>query len=586
MGRHAGEVEMTFGESVAMRCGFLSIGVLVIGALSLSARQGDPQAALEARTAQLQAQIENVEAVRAIKRLQYAYGHYAELGLWNDFADLFADDATTNYQQGARGKEEVRKLFLQQVGQGKLGLAEGRIYPHILFQPVVHLSPSGRTAKGRWRILAMLGGLGGSATWYSGVYENEYVFDNGAWKIGVLRSEPRVTAAYSAAGWRDAGITVPPHYDAASIAKPIPDLAGNGRTSETAMSFQALAARVNGLAQRAAVLNAQGEITNLQDAYGYAIDRKLWDQAAGLFSIDGTLELGQQGVYTGQASIRRGLNGQGPQGLRDGERNDHVYLQTLVSVAPDGRAAQARGVELIFSAAPGGSNGELAEGTFENSFVKQDGAWKIQSVHFYPRMIVDAATGWARSAKPAPGPSTEFPPDRPPTSSYAIYPKFAVAPFHFDNPVTGRPPQYPEGVQAAQRSAAAVPTNAAGIRNRAELETRLAEVERGTAAAEAYDAVENLIGAFGYGRDGAVLSDGGTSFVSQILQPVIEIARDGRSAKVQARLLELQGTSSGAGAWAAGLYKGTAIQQDGSWKLQALDLDRTWSASYPGGWAR
>ena len=100
-------------ESAVMRWEFLLIGVLVTGALSLGARQPDPQAALEARTARLQAHIENVESVRAVKRLQYAYGHYVELGLWNDFADLFTDDATTNYQQGARGKEEVRKLFLQ-----------------------------------------------------------------------------------------------------------------------------------------------------------------------------------------------------------------------------------------------------------------------------------------------------------------------------------------------------------------------------------------------------------------------------------------------------------------------------------------
>jgi hypothetical protein len=573
-------------ESAAMRWNFLLTGVLAIGALSLGARQPDPQADLEARSARLQAHIEHVESIRAIKRLQYAYGHYVELGLWNDFADLFADAATTNYQQGARGKEEVRKLFIEQVGQGKLGLAEGRIYPHILFQPVVHLSPGGRTAKGRWRILAMLGGFGGSATWYSGVYENEYVFDNGAWKIGVLHSEPRVTAAYNAAGWRDAGVTLSPHYDAASIAKPIPDVAANVPASGTTTSFAALAARVNGLAQRAALLDDQCEVTNLQDAYGYAIDRKQWDEAASLFSDDGTLELGQEGVYVGRASIRRGLNSQGPQGLRDGERNDHVYLQTLVSVAADGRTAKARGVELMFSAAPGGANGELSEGTFENTFVKQGRAWMIQSVHFYPRMIVNAATGWARSAKPAPGPSTEFPPDRRPTSVYAIYPKFAIAPFHFDNPVTGRPPQYPEGVQAVRPFPSEAPANAPAIRNRAELEDRLAEVERRTAAAEAYDSVENLIGAFGYGRDGAALSDGGTSFVSQIMQPVIEIARDGRSATTRARLLELQGTSGGAGSWAAGVYEGTAVRQDGSWKLQTLDLDRTWSGPYPGGWAR
>src|SRR5215471_8081343 len=188
---------------------FAAIAALVAGALSLGARQPAAQARLEARTARLQAHIQNLESVRAVKRLQYAYGHYVELGLWNDFADLFAEDAVTNYQQGVRGKEAIRRLFYDQVGQGKLGLAEGRIYPHILFQPVITLAPDGRTAKGRWRILAMLGGSGGSATWYSGVYENEYVSESGVWKINVLHSEPKVTAAYTAASWKDSGVHVP-----------------------------------------------------------------------------------------------------------------------------------------------------------------------------------------------------------------------------------------------------------------------------------------------------------------------------------------------------------------------------------------
>ncbi len=175
------------------------------------------RAALEKRVERLQSHIENIESIRAIKRLQYAYGHYVELGLWNDFADLFAEDAVTNYQSGVRGKDAIRKLFFEQVGQGKLGLSEGRIYPHILFQPVITLAPDGRTAKGRWRILAMLGGLGGSATWYSGVYENEYVLENGVWKISVIHSEPKVTAAYTAAGWKESGVHIPFHYTAASV---------------------------------------------------------------------------------------------------------------------------------------------------------------------------------------------------------------------------------------------------------------------------------------------------------------------------------------------------------------------------------
>ena len=567
---------------------------LAIGAWSVqaTAQHPGPLPALETRVERLQAHMESVESVRAIKRVQYAYGHYVELGLWNDFADLFAEDAVTNYQSGVRGKAAIRQLFFEQVGQGKLGLAEGRIYPHILFQPAITLAPDGRTAKGRWRILAMLGRYGGSATWYSGVYENEYVLEDGVWKIGVIHSEPKVTAAYTAAGWKDSGVHVPFHYTAASvttsITTPFPGPAS--RSAEVAKGATgSLADRVNQLARRAARLNDQAEVANLQDTYGYAVDRKLWDRVADLFAKDGTLELGLQGVYVGKASVRRALDQFGPQGLRAGERNDHVYLQTIVSVAPDGRTAKARGVELIMSS----GNAELTEGVFENTFIKQASAWKIQSVHFYPRMIVDAAAGWAKSAMPAPGPSKEFPPDRPPTASYEIYPRFAVAPFHFDNPVTGKPPQYPEGVPAAARPATVAAeaglAPAAGLR----------DAERSLARAEAYDAAENLIGAYGYYLDespgdvaglfvqpGRNTTSGGSVFVHQILQPVIDVAPDGKSAKVRARLLDLGGASGGAGYWTAGAFEGEIVSEQGAWRFQTARSSSRWSAPYPGGWAR
>ncbi len=576
---------------------------LVLGAWSAlaPAQQPDPLRALEARVERLEANAASLESVRAIKRLQYAYGHYVEFGLWNDFADLFTDDAVTNYSQGARGKAQVRQLFFDQVGQGKLGLADGRIYPHILFQPVITLAPDGRTAKGRWRILAMLGGYGGSATWYSGVYENEYVLEDGAWKISVLRSEPKVTAAYTANAWKESGVHVPFHYTAANVTKPIPDVAT--QPAQTPPSLASLAGRVQQLAQRAAHLNDQAAVTNLQDTYGYAVDRKLWDQVASLFAEDGTLELGQRGVYVGKASIRHALDQFGMQGLGEDELNDHVYLQTLVSVAPDGRTANARGVELIVTSPAAGG---LSEGTFENTFVKQDGTWKIQSVHFYPRMIVDAAAGWARSALPAPGPSKEFPPDRPPTSTYEIYPKFAVTPFHFDNPVTGKPPQYPEGVASAARpatAAAPVPRGPA-IRNAGDLEAAISGVERAITAAETYDAAENLIDAYAYYLDeapdqafslfaGKVPEEaappgsaaGGTTFVNQILQPVIDVAPDGRSAQVRARWLDPGSNSKGAGYWNAGSFEGQITSQQGMWRFQTARSSPTWSASYPAGWA-
>ena len=202
------------------------------------------------------------------------------------------------------------------------------------------------------------------------------------------------------------------------------------------------------LTARAQRLSDEIEITNLQHAYGYYVDRKMWDDVADLFAADGTMEIGLQGVYAGRTSIRRGLNAFGPAGLAEGEINDHIHLQTIVTVLPDGRTARARGAEIGMTGTIGG-RALWSQSIYENEFVKQGGVWKFKAMHVYPRFIVDAEKGWAKDAQPAPGPSRDFPPDRPPSETYEIYPRFHIAPFHFDHPVTGRPPQYPEGTGTA-----------------------------------------------------------------------------------------------------------------------------------------
>ena len=113
----------------------------------------------------------------------------------------------------------------------------------------------------------------------------------------------------------------------------------------------------------------------------------------------------------------------------------------------------------------------------------------------------------------------------------------------------------------------------------------MAEVERSLAAAEAYDAAENLIGAYGYDRDDSPAAVG-SIFAYQVLQPVIDVAPDGKSAKVRARLLNPSGTSGGAGYWSAGTLEGQIVSEDGAWKFETLRSASTWSAPYPGGWAR
>ena len=582
---------------------------------------------LQTRVDRLEALTQRVEAISAIKRLQHAYGHYAELGLWHDFADLFADTGIGHYAQGDLDREGIRALFLKDVGGGQVGLKDGRIYPHISMQPVITLAPDGQSGKGRWHIMAMLGGSGATASWAGGIYENEYVLERGVWKMKEVRYLPQYSGRYEAPGWTATKDPTPFHYDPSRVGQPIPEVEAAFKRPEQA-SLATLPKRMADLAARAQRLSDEIEITNLQHAYGYYVDRKMWDDVRELFAADGTMEIGLQGVYVGRASIRRWL---GPAGLAEGEINDHIQLQTIVSVMPDGRTAFARGTDLGMIGPPSGSGetGSLrralwTQSIYENEFVKQNGVWKFKALHVYPRFIVDAERGWAKDAQPAPGPSREFLPDRPPTETYEIYPRFHIAPLHFDHPVTGRPTQYPEGTKVAARRPEgrlkATPT----VSSVSALESLLTATELSVQRSKAYHASENLATAYGFyiddfkwdetadlfSRDGwKELSYVGTYVgrerireslkrrypnpkspdfltIHQVVQPVIHVSADAKSAKIRARLFQLGGPSGGEGSWISGIYENSAVDEDGTWKLSGMDLDYIWTAPSRGGWVR
>jgi hypothetical protein len=393
---------------------------------------------------------------------------------------------------------------------------------------------------------------------------------------------------------------------------------------ETApLPMSTLSRRFEDLQRRAQRLNDESEVENLQRVYGYYIDRKMWDDVADLFADDGTMELGLQGVYVGKRSIRRALDQFGPQGLREGEVNDHIQLQIIVSVAPDGRTARARGVELIMSGVNGVS-GQWGESIFENEYIKQNGIWRIKSLHVYPRLITDYDKGWSRDAKSAPGPNKEFPPDRPPTKVYEIFPKFYIPSFHFANPVTKAQTAYPAGMAGDKIISGAAPARNRSARTIGDLKKRITESERLLRTAAAFDAAENLASAYGYYLDEFMWDETADLFsrdarrdlssigidvgreqirhslkrrypggkpkdffvIHQLIQPVIHVAPDGQSSKMRVRLFQLGGASGGNGFWIAGVYETEAIVEDGAWKFKAMDLDYTWTADYKGGWAR
>lgn len=584
---------------------------------------------LQKRIACIETGVRNAEAVRAIKRLQYAYGHYSEMGLWHDFADLFAANGVGHYPAGILGKEGIRKLFLEEVGGGKLGLGYGRLYVHLMLQPVVTLDADGNTARGRWRVLAMMGNYGGTAVWAGGVYENEYIRENGIWKIKDLHYYSQYSGRYEQPGWTVGYEENTFHYDPALAGKPVTDGTDTLPPAGYPSGLSALSERLEQLTQRARRLNDEDEITNLQNIYGYYMDRKMWDDVGDLFADKATMHLGRRGIYEGKKSIRNALDQFGPQGLRKGELNEHLQLQIIVSVAADGMTAKARGTELVMSGSSGGT-GQLEENIFENEYIRENGTWKILSLHLYPRLLTDYDKGWARQAAASPGPSPDFPPDRLPEDTYKSYPDFQIPPFHFANPATGLPPRYPDGTAAAgsrtiSKSAANTSINilpAAATVD--ELANRTAETERRLKIAAAYSAAENLAGAYGYyldefrwdetadlfardakrdlssigveiGRENIRRSlksrypaEKSKDFFTahQLIQSVIHVAPDGQSAKMRVRLFQLGGASGKSGFWLAGIYETSTVEENGVWKFRTMDLDYTWTADYRSGWTR
>jgi SnoaL-like domain len=188
--------------------------------------------------------------------------------------------------------------------------------------------------------------------------------------------------------------------------------------------------------ERVARLEDHDAVENLQATFGYYFDKGLWEDTADLFARDGSFEYGQSGVYIGQERIRRALLLFGPQGLAQGYLNNHMQLQPVIVVAPDGRTATGRWQGMVQLSEPG-ANGIWGVGIYENEYVKEGGVWKLAKLHFYPTAFTDYDRGWARSLLPMKGPSALFPPDKPPTKVYRTMPGNYIPPFSYKHPVTG-----------------------------------------------------------------------------------------------------------------------------------------------------
>ena len=605
---------------------------------ALSPADAAELASLRAGLAETAHRLELVEDANDIKRLQRAYGYYLDHGRWDDLTGLFAVSATLEIGLDGvyRGRERIGEYFAA-LGKGRDGLAPGQLNEHMQLMPVVTVAPDGLTARGRWRDIVMQGQLGEFAAWGEGPFENEYVKEDGVWKISSLHWFQTMLVNFDG-GWhqnedfndaRWVGDALPPDAPTSWPYEPWPDTwlppfhFENPVLGALAIDLARFAppllpeaaglddiARAGAeLEQRIALVEAENQIENLQRIYGFYIEEGFWSEAAALFARDGIFEIAGSGQFRGPERIRdylRSIDAEFPQ---PGRLYDQMQLQPIVHVAPDGLTAKARW-RLFAQEARYGDFSEWGVGWYENDYVYEDGVWKIAHLRQFNRMYTPDQEGWGRTALPGPtfALRSEFAPDAESTIAHAPYPATADPQFHYPNPVTGGAVY---GSSPAQ--SVAVPTLTDTAAASALLDGLADRVER----LEDVEQIERLQGIYGYylasySMDdlAGIFADDGTIEIAlrgvyagkasvrrnldlyppvdlhnhMQYQPVIHLSADGTSALMRSRAFSIMGTYGQYSMWMGGIYENEFVEQDGIWKIRKDQVFNTYFVNYAEGW--
>ncbi len=144
---------------------------------------------LETRIKALEDEVKTLKTlldIEEIKKLQRAYGYYLEHWMSKEIIDLFADSDDVcldfSWYEGVyKGKAGVKKYY-----EGRFKTEPELFHQLMQLCPIIDVNPDGKTAKGRWYgygAVAAPRGKGVGQALMNGIYENEYVKENGKWKF-------------------------------------------------------------------------------------------------------------------------------------------------------------------------------------------------------------------------------------------------------------------------------------------------------------------------------------------------------------------------------------------------------------------
>ena len=524
------------------------------------------------------ARVQDLTSIRSIKNLQAEWGHFAIDGNWGAMASMVAFDATMRVGDATySGREAIHAYLREEQGGGEEGVAEGRLNLRLWLTPVITLSPDGRTATGRWHEVAMTAAPDEEPGWEGGTWVIDYADGDYGWKITAMRYYAQFAGDY-AGGWSHDATTLeraPYHYT--------PDEAGSLlplRSAGHAWSAQQID-------RFGTTLLGASEALNVVSAYGYYLDRGMYDDVVELFSNNTDVMVMGQGKWFNHAGVRRYLRRFGDAGLGHGELNDRVQLMPLVTTG-GGLSTTVQVIEIGMSGRHGGEAEWSATLLHFDLQRDPDGVWYIARLIQRPLMQADYASGW---------------------DGEALAPAALVSGGEPDEPFDCSPSSDDFDCNLSPHVGIAGPADYT--------------IPNALDRAEAFDAAENVSNAYGYyidqfawrntaalfSRDGwkelsyigtfvgqeNVLNsliqrygEGGPrdefQAIHQLTQPYVTPSEDGQRAQIRSRLWQFNSGTEPGGSWIGGIYENQVIREDGIWRIHGMDLDYVWLADYATGW--